>query len=495
MPLVLGASAAIALTRRSARTVLCGVALLSCCAGTIVGRTAAEPGALVEIARSVPRCDLEGRVIERAGGLGTLLDVTLTTCGGMRGVAVATGAIGEPGASVVGNAWVLSLGDDPFERARWHAGARVQLVGDVHVVRPPEAPLLRAAARVRGLLRAATDSLPDDRAGLLLGLTIGETDRLTPATVDAFRRSGLAHLVAVSGSNVALVLGAAAVLARHRARRTRLVVSGVTLALYVLVVGPDASVLRAAGMAALMLIAVAFGRSAISLSTLAVALIAIVLLRPGMVFSAGFHLSVAATLGIILLAPAIARIMPGPRWFSLLLGATLGAQVGVAPVLLATFGELSLIAPVANLLAAPAVAVTTITGLVGGLCTGLVPQLAPMITALADAGVRWILNVAELTSRIPGASVALPAQASLIAAAVAIAAAWWARKVSTVTSFVWAVLDASGAEIERTEVFATKDEAEAWMGSEWATLLGRGGESVELYEGDRRHYRMGLREA
>ncbi|MDQ4064890.1 MAG: ComEC/Rec2 family competence protein, partial [Actinomycetota bacterium] len=253
-------------------------------------------------------------------------------------------------------------------------------------------------------------------------------------------------------------------------------------------------VLRAAATAGLALVALASGRSTVPVAALAVAVIAIVVFRPGIVFAAGFHLSVAATLGIILLAPLFGRIR-GPRAIVLLLAATLGAQIAVAPVLLATFGEVSLIAPVANLVAAPAVAITTIAGLVSGVVNGVAPQLTPIAVGVGDLGARWILWVARVSASIPGAAVALPRASAIAAALVALGAVLWARRVTPVTSFAWAVLDASGAEIERTEAFATKDEAEAWMGSEWSTLLERGGESVVLYEGDKRHYQMGLREA
>ncbi|MDQ4065673.1 MAG: ComEC/Rec2 family competence protein, partial [Actinomycetota bacterium] len=219
-----------------------GVALISCAGGIVVGHSDDRAGALVDVARSVPRCEFRGRVIERAGGLGTLVDVTVPTCGAARGVAVLDGAVGEPGGSIEGAAWVVPLSDDGFGRARWHAGARVHLVGDVRVVRPPRATPLRAAARLRALLRGATHPLPADRAGLLLGLTIGETDQLAPGVVADFRRSGLAHLVAVSGSNVALVVGSVGLLARRRPLRVRVMIAAATLVLYVLVVGPDPSV-------------------------------------------------------------------------------------------------------------------------------------------------------------------------------------------------------------------------------------------------------------
>ena len=60
--------------------------------------------------------------------------------------------------------------------------------------------------------------------------------------------------------------------------------------------------------------------------------------------------------------------------------------------------------------------------------------------------------------------------------------------------FTWILHDAAGADLRTTEAFDTKEAAEAWMGSEWSTLLDEGAETVSLMEGDERHYRMGLRE-
>ncbi|MGH2752979.1 MAG: hypothetical protein ACRDLB_00970 [Actinomycetota bacterium] len=62
------------------------------------------------------------------------------------------------------------------------------------------------------------------------------------------------------------------------------------------------------------------------------------------------------------------------------------------------------------------------------------------------------------------------------------------------SSFTWTLLDASGNEMRSTEPFTTKEEAEAWMGAEWASLLDEGAEFVSLRSDDRQIYRMGLRE-
>lgn len=159
-------------------------------------------------------------------------------------------------------------------------------------------------------------------------------------------------------------------------------------------------------MGSIALVALAWGRRALPLNTLALAVAAVIALRPDMVRSAGLHLSVAATAGIVLWAPGLAAKMgPIPRWASLPLAATLSAQAAVAPVSIATFGQISIVGPLANAVAIPAVPPATVAGFLAGL-SGLAHL--PTGTPLAETGsffAGWILDVAERLGHLPWASV------------------------------------------------------------------------------------------
>src|SRR5688500_3920368 len=155
------------------------------------------------------------------------------------------------------------------------------------------------AAAYRDALAASLEDIPQRAGALLAGLTIGDTSSVDYATVESFRRSGLAHLMAVSGSNVAMVLAAVAVTTVRLPLLVRGACGATVLCAYVVVVGPEPSVLRAAGMGATGLIAYVCGRNATSLNALGIAVTAVLALKPDLLFAIGLHLSVAATLGIV----------------------------------------------------------------------------------------------------------------------------------------------------------------------------------------------------
>ncbi len=234
-----------------------------------------------------------------------------------------------------------------------------------------------------------------------------------------FRRTGLAHLVAVSGSNVALVIAGAALLVRRGSPATRTVACGVVLCLYVLVVGPEPSVLRAAAMGGVALAGILAGRRPEPVQALGVALIVLVAFRPGLVSAVGLQLSAAATLGIVLWARPLADRLTGavPALVAYPLATTVAAQLAVAPIMVIVFGEVSLVAPLANLLAAPAVAPATILGLMGG-AFGLVSSLVgAWLAAAAAPFAAWIVAVADWLARPSWAAVECPSWIGWVLAA------------------------------------------------------------------------------
>jgi competence protein ComEC len=310
---------------------------------------------------------------------------------------------------VDGEGWLLPLRDDPFDTSRRRLGGRAILQPvDLRVGRVPFGPL-GVASRIRGGLESAVTPLPPEHAAILLGLTVGDARRLTSSTVDSFRRAGLSHLLVVSGENVAMVVGAIALVASRLGHRARVTVGALGLALYVLVVGPQPSVLRAAAMGGLALLGLAARRRIDAMDALCIALIVVIGWRPALVFSVGLHLSAAATAGIILWARSWShRFRRLPRPIRLALGVTLAAQAAVAPILLSTFGQLSLIAPLSNLLAVPAVAPATILGACAGLAGTLSGGAGSLIARAADPFVAWIAWVGHLTGDARWSAVDLP---------------------------------------------------------------------------------------
>jgi len=387
-------------TRRSSAALFCGVLLLGCSLGLInAGSRKPIPGPLTELARTVPRCSVTGEVLESAGGLGTLAAVRTIRCGSREildaGVVVFDGS-GTGGALFETDGYLVPLGDGGFAEGRRRVGAEVALDNaDIHL-HPPRRAVMRLAARVRTGMRSAVGELEPGNAALLRGLTIGDTDGFDDETNERFRRAGLSHLVAVSGSNVAIVLGVFVIAARPLGLYLRLVLASAGLLLYVLVVGPEPSVLRAAAMGAIGLFALAVGSRSSPLNALALALIVVLAYRPALVQSVGLHMSAAATAGIVLWAAPLAdRLHRLPRTIALACGVTLSAQVAVAPVVIGVFGQLSLSGPLANLLAAPAVAPATVLGLAAGGVATVSPAAGSLIAHAAEPFAWWIGAVGD----------------------------------------------------------------------------------------------------
>ena len=418
--------------RRRLPVVLVALFLFGLGSGALAASARARPQtALVRLAETIPACDLRGRVLERLGGAQTLLSVEVADCGErhVRSAGTVSAEVtAPPGSPYVADGWLVPLGERGFDLYRRRAGAAAELVpGDVSFGRPRGA--FRIAELVRRGLREATAAIPRREGALVRGLTIGDTDGIGSGTLEAFRRSGLSHLLAVSGSNVALVLAGAGWLFRRISFKLRMGACVAAIALFVLVVGPDASVLRAAAMGAIGLFALARGRQAEPLHALGLAVVVVIVARPQIVFSIGLHLSVAATAGIVLWTSRIAvvlRRLPGA--IRLPLAVTASAQVAVLPVLVASFGQASIVAPLANLLAAAAVVPATALGLVGGVVGVVAPTVGGFILRLAHPFAAWILEIAELCARPSWASLRVdPSFAWWVAGPVVVVALWSVR--------------------------------------------------------------------
>lgn len=399
-----------------------------------LGTAARTPNGHVlrSMATQVPRCELHGKVAERAGELGVLIQIEHADCADAGVVTNAGNVIVDaaslpPGARVATQGWLLPLDDDGYGRAQRRVGALATFETDeIEIIEPPSG-LLGVAAAVRGSLNEATRAVTNGRgAALLQGLTIGETRGLDEQTQWQFRRTGLSHLVAVSGSNVAIVVGAAAFAARRLGLRFQLVFCGLALLGFVIVVGPEPSVLRAGAMGGIALIALACGRRSEPLHALLFAVLIVIALRPTLVASVGLHLSVAATAGLVVwgrpLADRFATLLPNVIAFPL--AATIAAQAAVVPIIAGVFGEISLVAPLANVLAAPAVPPATVLGVLAGMVGLFNAGVAGWLAQAGSLFATWILTVAERLSGLTGAAVSSPRWLGLVLAGPVVYAAW-----------------------------------------------------------------------
>jgi competence protein ComEC len=270
----------------------------------------------------------------------------------------------------------------------------------------------RAAGSVRDTLRRAVLPLPADERGLVPGLVIGDVSQMPPTLTNAFRVTGLAHLNAVSGANVAIVLGTmmAAVRWAGLGRRARGLVAAASLLGFVVLVRPSPSVLRAAVMGAVVLVAGMTGRRSRALPAVSAAVLGLVLVDPFLARSPGFAMSVLATTAIVTVAPVwtarLSRSMPQPAAAALAVPAA--AQLACTPVIVAVFGQLTPYAVPANLLAAPAVAPATLAGIGCALAGVGWPGLAGVLAWVAGLPAAWLVLVARAGAALPGAGLGWP---------------------------------------------------------------------------------------
>lgn len=325
----------------------------------------------------------------------------------------------RPGDALSGTAWwndVAAIGDGDLRQFSSRGVYALLYDRDTLTVQPaPDMPLGYAPQYAAKTLRDKLAQLWDDPSvlGFLTAELTGDKSLLPESDYVAMQETGLAHIFAVSGLHCAFLVTLLSLLIPPTHRRTLCAVASAVLVFYMLLTGLSPSVARACVMQLFLLSAPLFRRGSDPLTSLAAALTVILLVNPYAVGSVSLQLSFAATLGMVLLSGRLYKSFTG--WYrgrnravraalSFLaanLAATLGALVFTAPLTAYYFNILSLVAPLAGLLAVPAAGyafmsafVSALLGLVWtplGLLAGYVPLLL----------VKYILWVAHLLLAVP----------------------------------------------------------------------------------------------
>ncbi len=299
------------------------------------------------------------------------------------------------------------------------------------VMRPRSVELLTRSAGVENLSsaieRTIQKHLSGESAALLRGLLLGRTDRLGDDLVQSFRASGTVHVLAVSGLHTGFILLIAFALLRTlriSPRAARLATIPL-LFVFVTAVGVRPSVVRAALMATVFVTTWSLQRRPNPLNAVGLAALILLLARPGAAFDMGFRLSFAAVLGIIFLRQPILKVMKctlgcdthgshvrlGSSAREFLLGAlalSVSAQMGVAPIIISSGGDVSLVAPLANLIVVPLAGASVASGLATLALDPLTPEAAHVLAAATWATLKALTVVVRLARELPAASVTLP---------------------------------------------------------------------------------------
>ncbi|MEO9095792.1 MAG: ComEC/Rec2 family competence protein [Microbacteriaceae bacterium] len=262
------------------------------------------------------------------------------------------------------------------------------------------------ANALRSSFVSAAHTLPGDGGDLLPGLAIGDTSAVSVTLDAAMKSTSLSHLTAVSGANCAVIIGLIMIAgaALGIPRRWRIGGALVVLVGFVALVTPQASVLRAAVMAALVLTALAGGRNLRGIPVLALAVIILLTVDPWLCRNYGFLLSVLATAGLLVLVRPLGAILS--RWMpaalAIVIAIPLAAQIACQPVLILLNPAIPVYGVLANLLSEPAAPLATVLGLAACLLVPAVPSLGHAAALLAWLPSAWIAAVARFFTALPG---------------------------------------------------------------------------------------------
>ncbi len=275
----------------------------------------------------------------------------------------------------------------------------------------------RAAQAMRTGLRAALDGAAPDPAALVAGLAVGDESGQSTVLSDDMRAAGLSHLTAVSGGNVAILL--AVVLGVVTSVRVgiggRVLVGLAALAFFVVLVGPQPSVLRAGAMGVIAVVGLLSGGRRAGPSVLGAGVLVLLVIAPWLATSWAFALSAVATAGLILLAPHLLERLgrwPATRRLPVgireALAMTAAAQLATLPVLVAMGGAAGWVALPANVLVMPVVAPITILGLAAAAVAPVAPAAATILATVAAWPAGWIAAVAHAAATAPLAGLPWP---------------------------------------------------------------------------------------
>ena len=266
--------------------------------------------------------------------------------------------------------------------------------------------LQRLSAKIRDSFRQAAKSVGGAGGALIPGLVIGDTSLEEQSFIVEMRRVGLSHLTAVSGANFAIIAAFLLWLSQwfFKRVRSRLIITSVILIGFIFLVRPSPSVLRASVMCAVILIAKARGVKADSVPSLGLAISFLILMDPFQAIDPGFALSVAATAGILLLAPKLELWLSerfGHEKLAQLVAIPLAATFMCTPIILAISGLFSLVSIPANVLAEPVVAPITIIGFIAALLSPALPSVSHILLLAIKPLAQFIVWISNIASNLP----------------------------------------------------------------------------------------------
>lgn len=269
-------------------------------------------------------------------------------------------------------------------------------------------PLLSLGENLqKSILSSLNKNLSYEKSALMAAMLTGYRENLTEPMENAFSASGLVHIMAVSGANIAFLLLPVLWLFRMLGFNRK---AGAAFAIpliffYTLITGMEASVLRASIMALIILFGRIFDRKAEIINSLCIASLVILIINPFMLMDVGFQLSAGATAGLGLLYKKIHEVMPGkiPEIIKGTASATLAAQAGVLPILVLCFSRVSVVSLLSNLFVVPLTGITTVMGMISVILDNISHKLGELTGYVLQALLHLILLVTNAFASVPWA--------------------------------------------------------------------------------------------
>jgi competence protein ComEC len=256
-------------------------------------------------------------------------------------------------------------------------------------------------------------------AAVVRGMVLGDRSLMPEELETAFQRSGVTHVLAISGQHVA-ILAAVIYFALRLFAIPATIRAGITIGLlwpYILIAGAPPSAIRAGVVATFVLAAPLLGRQVSALHFMTTMLVLVLAYNPQLVYNTGFQLSVAAVFGILLLTKPLKSLLEHtllkpftrpPEPLSNLISISLAAQIATSPIVAVTFDQVSLVGVLTNLLAVPLSGPILILGLLASLAGNIYPLLAYPLNACNGFLVTILIHTAQTSSSLPFAAVTTP---------------------------------------------------------------------------------------
>lgn len=267
------------------------------------------------------------------------------------------------------------------------------------------------------VLRQIDRFIPGEAGAVLKGITLGDKSDFTPEMKTMFARAGISHIVVVSGMHMSILMLFVMYVCKRcgMKKRTRAIAASVVIFCFMCMVGFTPSVLRAGITCIMAMLALLLRRKKDFLTTMAVAAAVVVLLNPYSLFNISFQLSFAATIGIVYLAEPVKKAVGFlPDMIAEIVAMSIAANITTLPITVWYFGDVSLVAVLANVIAVPFVNILFIGTFLLALVGGIFPPLGYFPGYVLGEVTRWVLLAVKKIASWKFAAVTIPQPSMLL---------------------------------------------------------------------------------